>query len=297
MQTNDGGIMTKFIGINAEKWLVVLTMILVILGIISIIPIIRPPPPGANNSTPTTPPPTPTPIPTPGPPITNSIGMEFVNIPAGEFDMGSPPNETNRYYDESPIHHVKIAYAFYLGKYEVTQKQWREVMGYNPSFSKGDNLPVENVSWYDAQEFIKKLNEKENTSKYRLPSEAEWEYAARAGTTTAYFFGNDESMLGEYAWYEGNSKAQTHEVGKKKPNPWGLYDMYGNVFEWVQDMYHNSYDGAPTDGRAWEVAGSIRVFRGGSLFSVDNQLRSAKRRYFDPDSHFPLFGLRIVRDV
>ena len=191
--------------------------------------------------------------------------MEFVRIQPGEFDMGSPVNETARYDNEGPVHHVTISEAFYLGKYEVTQKQWHEVMEHNPSYFKGDDLPVENVSWDDVQEFIKKLNKKENTHNYRLPSEAEWEYAARAGTTTRYFFGNDDSKLGEYAWYSENSNRKTHTVGKKGANPWGLYDVHGNVWEWVQDKWHPSYDGAPSDGSAWEDGVvAFRVFRGGS---------------------------------
>ena len=165
----------------------------------------------------------------------NTIDMEFVLIQPGEFDMGSYANETGRYDDEVPVHHVAISEAFYLGKYEITQKQWHEVMGDNPSYFKGDDLPVESVSWDDVQEFIKKLNKKEHTHKYRLPSEAEWEYAARAGTTTQYFFANDDSKLGEYAWHSKNSGGKTHLVGKKEANPWGLYDIYGNVWEWVQD--------------------------------------------------------------
>ena len=131
--------------------------------------------------------------------ITNSIGMEFVLIPAGEFEMGSPSSEKYRVFNEGPVHNVKLGYDFYLGKYEVTQKQWREILGNSPSFFKGDDLPVEQVSWYDIQEFIKKLNEKEGTDKYRLPSEAEWEYAARAGTTSAYSFGDNVSELRNYA--------------------------------------------------------------------------------------------------
>ena len=161
----------------------------------------------------------------------NTIDMEFVLIQPGEFDMGSPVNETGRGNDEGPVHHVTISEAFYLGKYEVTQKQWHEVMGYSPSHFKGDDLPAENVSWDDVQEFIKKLNKKENTHKYRLPSEAEWEYAARAGTTTRYSFGDDDSKLGEYAWYNENSGGKTHPVGNKGANPWGLYDVHGNVWE------------------------------------------------------------------
>jgi formylglycine-generating enzyme required for sulfatase activity len=149
--------------------------------------------------------------------ITNSIGMEFVQIPAGEFDMGSPANENDRFDNEGPVHRVKISNAFYMGKFEVTQKQWRDVMGTSPSNFKGDDLPVEQVSWNDVQEFIKKLNDKEGGNKYRLPSEAEWEYAARAGTTTRYSFGDDVSKLGDYAWYSENSGSKTHEVGQKSP--------------------------------------------------------------------------------
>ncbi|MEQ9730187.1 MAG: SUMF1/EgtB/PvdO family nonheme iron enzyme [Candidatus Methanoperedens sp.] len=215
--------------------------------------------------------------------FTNSIGMEFVLIPAGEFDMGSPESEKDRDGNEGPVHHVKISKAFYMGKYEVTQKQWREVMGNDPSNFKGDNLPVESVSWNDVQEFIKKLNEKEGTNRYRLPSEAEWEYAGRAGTTTRYSFGDDESKLGEYAWYAMNSGSRTHEVGQRKSNPWGLYDMHGNVWEWVQDIYHNSYNGAPTDGSAWEGDGSDRVLRGGCWYDLASYLRSAHRGGLVPD--------------
>jgi formylglycine-generating enzyme required for sulfatase activity len=167
----------------------------------------------------------------------NSIDMGFVQIPAGDFDMGSPSNEEGRWDNEGPVHQVNISKAFYMSKYEVTQKQWRDVMGSSPSYFKGDDLPVESVSWNDVQDFIKKLNEKEGGNKYRLPSEAEWEYAARAGTATRYSFGDDESKLGDYAWYMVNSGDKTHDVGQKKPNPWGLYDMHGNVWEWVQDIY------------------------------------------------------------
>ena len=145
--------------------------------------------------------------------------MEFVLIPAGEFEMGSPSDEEGRDSDEGPVHRVTIENASYMGRYEGTQKQWRDIMGDNPSYSKGDdNLPVENVSWSGVQDFIKKLNEKEGTDKYLLPSEAEWEYACQAGTTTRYSFGDSESELGDYAWYDDNSGYKTHPVGKKKPN-------------------------------------------------------------------------------
>ncbi|MDP2844828.1 MAG: SUMF1/EgtB/PvdO family nonheme iron enzyme, partial [Candidatus Methanoperedens sp.] len=228
--------------------------------------------------------------------FTNSIGMEFVSIPAGEFDMGSPLNDKDGNYYERPVHRVNIGKAFYMGKFEVTQKQWREVMGSNPSYFKGDNLPVELVSWNDVQEFIKKLNETEDGSKYRLPTEAEWEYAARAGTTTRYSFGDNESELGGYAWYNANSGSKTHEVGQKKPNPWGLYDMHGNVYEWVQDYWHGDYNGAPTDGSSWvSGGGSDRVARGCSWFYADSTCRSAIR--FRPPTGFSddNLGFRLLR--
>ena len=227
----------------------------------------------------------------------NSIGMEFVLIPAGEFDMGSPSNEVERSDDEGPIHRVKISKVFYMGKYEITQKQWLDVMGSNPSYFKGDNLPVENVSWRDVQDFIKKLNEMEDMNKYRLPSEAEWEYAARAGTTTRYSFGDDESNLGYYAWYDANAGSKTHPVGQKKPNLWGLYDMHGNVWEWVQDTYHSNYNGAPTDGSAWERNASVRVIRGESWAGSVRYCRSAKRGYSDIGNSDRYIGFRLVRDL
>jgi formylglycine-generating enzyme required for sulfatase activity len=225
-----------------------------------------------------------------------SPGIEFVQIPAGEFDMGSPPNEAEDWSEEVPVHRVKISNAFYMGKYEVTQKQWCKVMGNNHSYFKGDDLPVEQVSWDDVQEFIKKLNERESTNKYRLPSEAEWEYAARAGTTTRYSFGDDESKLGDYAWFSANSGSKTHEVGQKKPNPCGLYDMHGNVWEWVQDIWHDIYHGAPTDGSAWEGDGSGRVLRGGGWGNNAEPCRSAVRggSTADPGGHRGL-GFRLVR--
>jgi len=226
---------------------------------------------------------------------TNSIGMDFVLMPAGEFDMGSPSSEAGRDSDESPVHQVKISNAFYMGKYEVTQKQWRDVMGSSPSNFKGDNLPVEQVSWNDAQEFIKKLNEKEGVNKYRLPTEAEWEYSARAGTTTRYSFGDEEAKLGDYAWYDANSGSKTHDVGQKKPNLWGLYDMHGNVWEWVQDMYHNSYSGAHIDGSAWEGSGSRRVVRGGDWGDNARSCRSAYRSHGDPDARDYSHGFRLLR--
>jgi formylglycine-generating enzyme required for sulfatase activity len=227
-----------------------------------------------------------------------TIDMEFVLIQPGEFDMGSTANEIDRYDDEGPVHHVTISEAFYLGKYEVTQKQWYEVIGDNPSYFKGDDLPVEMVSWDDVQEFIKKLNEIENTDKYRLPTEAEWEYAARAGTTTRYSFGDDDSKLGEYAWYRENSEDKTHPVGKKGANPWGLYDMHGNVWEWVQDEWHDTYDGAPVDGSAWEDGvGASLVFRGGGWFDYAGGCQSASRAFFVQGVRARDLGFRLLQEM
>jgi formylglycine-generating enzyme required for sulfatase activity len=225
--------------------------------------------------------------------ITNSIGMEFVMIPAGEFEMGSTANEKDRTSDEGPVHQVKIAKAFYMGKYEVTQKQWQDVMGNNPSYFKGDDLPVEQIWWNDIQDFITKLNEKEGANKYRLPTEAEWEYSARAGTTTMYSFGDDESKLGDYAWYNSNSGSTSHEVGQKKPNPWGLYDMHGNVWEWVQDGWHDDYNGAPTDGSLWE-SDSYKVARSGGFSGRTGMLRSAARSRANPPPS-KMLGIRLLR--
>ena len=225
--------------------------------------------------------------------FTNSIGMKFTLIPAGEFYMGSEELD-----DEKPVHKVKINNPFYLGTYLVTQREWKAIMGDNPSGFKGDDLPVENVSWDNVQEFIKKLSEKEGTDKYRLPSEAEWEYACRAGTIIRYSFGDSESKLGGYAWYDNNSDEKTHPVGQRKPNPWGLYDMHGNVWEWVQDVYHKNYDGAPTDGSAWESGdGARRVFRGGSWYYDARLCRSAIRASFGPRHRSSSLGFRLLQEL
>ncbi|MEA1868882.1 MAG: formylglycine-generating enzyme family protein [Euryarchaeota archaeon] len=223
----------------------------------------------------------------------NSIGMKFTLIPAGEFMMGS-----EEYDPEKPVHKVKINKPFYLGTYPVTQAEWKAVMGNNPSHCKGDDLPVEQVSWNDVQEFIKKLNEKEGTDKYRLPSEAEWEYACRAGTTTRYSFGDSESKLDDYAWYDDNSGYKTHPVGRKKPNSYGLYDMYGNVREWVQDTWRSDYDGAPTDGSAWESGDSPdRVLRGGSWRSLARYCRPAYRGSDVPGNRNFNLGFRLLEET
>ncbi len=160
------------------------------------------------------------------------VKMEMILIPAGEFLMGSPDSDKDARADEHPQHRVRITKPFYLGKYLVTQEQWEAVMGNNPSHFKGLKNPVETVAWDDCQKFLEKLNAKIGTQggKFVLPTEAQWEYACRAGSTTRYCFGDDKSGLGEYAWYWANSDKKTHPVGEKKPNAWGLYDMYGNAW-------------------------------------------------------------------
>ncbi len=218
--------------------------------------------------------------------------IDMVQIPSGSFTMGSDKNN-----DEKPPHTVYIR-SFLMGRTEVTQKQWLEVMGSNPSsFSAcGLECPVENVSWDEVQQFISKLNQKTG-QKYRLPSEAEWEYAARAGTNTEWSFGNDESKLGNYAWYSAYSGSKTQAVGQKVPNAFGLYDMHGNVWEWTQDCWHGSYSGAPTDGSAWATgcAGNFRVLRGGSWINFPANLRSAVRGRSYPDNRIYFYGFRLAR--
>ena len=242
--------------------------------------------------------------------FTNSIGQKFVLIPAGSFMMGSKfsPEETTRrfgieldkYIDEHPRHKVTISKSFYMQTTEVTQAQWKAVMGNNPSDFKncGGDCPAEQVSWNDVQEFIKRLNRRESTNKYRLPTEAEWEYAARAGGTGAYCFGDDKSRLGDYAWYGSNSGNKTHPVGTKKPNRWGLYDMHGNVWEWVQDWHKIDYYGSSpkTDPLCKDSASNIRGLRGGPWIGNAGSLRSAARAGDRPTSRFnALVGFRLAR--
>lgn len=226
----------------------------------------------------------------------NGVGMEFVLIPQGSFTMGSHLGRAS----EKPPHHVDISQSFYLQTAEVSQGQWKKVMGNNPSFFKecGDDCPVEQVSWDDATEFIKKLNVIESTDRYRLPTEAEWEYACRAGMTTEFSFGDDETRLNEHAWYEGNSSEATHRGKTKKPNLWGLYDMHGHVWEWVEDDWHDWYDGSPAGSQAWvaKPRDSRRVIRGGSWESVEFDCRSAARFGEQPGNRSFSLGFRAAMD-
>src|SRR5215831_43237 len=220
----------------------------------------------------------------------NSIGIELVRIPAGEFMMGSESDRP----DEKPAHKVIISKPFYLGKYEVTQAQWQEVMGTNPSHFKGDpNRPVERVSWKMIQEFISKLNAREGHNLYRLPTEAEWEYAARAGATTRYYFGDDDALLEQYAWYNKNDKGTTHPVGQLKPNAWGLYDMMGNVWEWVQDWRGPYAAGQQVDPQG-PATGNARGYRGGGWGYPPIRCRVAFRSYDSPDYVYGTHGFRLA---
>ena len=219
---------------------------------------------------------------------TNRTGIEFVLIPPGSFMMGS----TNGGADEKPVHQVTISQAFYIGRYEVTQAQWQSVMGNNPSYFKdcGGNCPVEQVSWDDAQNFINKLNERYDGFSYRLPTEAEWEYACRAGTNRDYA-GN----LDEMAWYSANSGSETHAVGGKQPNGFGLYDTLGNVWEWCRDWYDaNYYASSPATDPQGPGSGQYRVLRGVSWNYDAARLRSAFRGWNTPDYRGNYHGFRVV---
>jgi formylglycine-generating enzyme required for sulfatase activity len=221
------------------------------------------------------------------------LNLEMVWVSAGTFQMGSNDSEASS--DENPVHTVNLN-GFWLGKYEVTQRQYEALMGTNLLLRfKGPDNPVETVSWEDAVTFCRKLSQATGKT-YTLPSEAQWEYACRAGSTAKWCFGSDERQLGEYAWHDANSNYQTHRVGQKRWNAWGLYDMHGNVWEWCQDWYHDSYSGSPTDGSSWETpTGRFRVIRGGYWFFRAANCRSAGRYGGPPDGRFNFVGFRLAR--
>lgn len=217
--------------------------------------------------------------------LINSVGIELTLIPAGKFKMGSIDGDR----DEQPVHREKIDSAFYLGRFEITQKQWKKVMATEPWKGKrftavGDSYPASFISWIDAQQFVSRLNEREGCSCYHLPTERQWEYAARAGTSSRYSFGNNTSKLGDYAWYAGNSIGEqyAHPVGTKQPNPWGLYDMEGNVWEWMTDFH-------PQD-----IGPRIR---GGSWGSPASSLRPANRSVAQQNHKASHIGFRISRSL
>jgi formylglycine-generating enzyme required for sulfatase activity len=224
--------------------------------------------------------------------------MELVLIPAGSFLMGSPDLDTGAGSDEKPQHEVRITRPFYLGKYEVTQEQWQAVVGTNPSRFQGPKNPVENVSWNDCQAFVKNLNDRHGGGGivFGLPTEAQWEYACRAGSTARWCFGDSDSNLAEYAWYGSNSNSMTHPVGQKKPNAWGLHDMHGNVSEWCVDWYGSkSYAVSPADDPSGPDSGTSRVLRGGCWFNWPSDVRSAVRGRGVPGGRVNGVGFRVAR--
>ncbi|MDE0866082.1 MAG: formylglycine-generating enzyme family protein [Rubripirellula sp.] len=241
---------------------------------------------GCDQGLPTPPVATNKPAPVELPESTNLIGMKFKLIPAGKFTMGEANN----------AHEVTLTEPFKMGIHEVTQAQYEQVMGVNSSRFKSSDNPVEMVSWDDAVEFCRRLSElpKEKLAEnvYRLPTEAQWEYACRAGTTTKFSFGDDDSDLGDYAWYGDNSRRNTHPVGSKLPNAWGLSDMHGNVYEWCQDWYGNYPDRAVTDPTG-AGTGSFRVFRGGGWSLIAEYCRSASRSRREPSFRSNLLGFRV----
>ena len=232
----------------------------------------------------------------------NDIKLEIVYTPGGSFIMGSPEDETKRNRSEGPQHQVTLQ-PFYMSKYPITQNQYQAIIGNNPSKLKGANRPVEKVNWYHATEFCQKLSEKTGKN-YRLPSESQWEYACRAGTTTPFYFG--ETITSELVNYnsnyiygnapKGKYPGETTDVGSYPPNAFGLYDMHGNVWEWCQDVLHNNYEGAPTDGSAWETGNeNFSPLRGGSWNFYPNHCRSAYRiNDYKRNFHKHFIGFRVV---
>jgi formylglycine-generating enzyme required for sulfatase activity len=251
----------------------------------------------------------------------SGIRMEFVRIRPGEFMMGCSSSEGECERGEEPLHQVRITRAFELGKYEVTQAQWEVLMGDNPSEFKGEDRPVERVSWNRVQEFLNKLNARMDGHRYRLPTEAEWEYAARAGSTSA-----PQRALRDIAWFADNSgrevrdaeafwdalaernervrftewlktnQNQTHPVGQKQPSAWGLYDMHGNVSEWCQDWYETYYQDGPSHDPLGPSQGSFKVMRGGSWDDTASLLRSTYRRRDTPAFWLNNIGFRCARE-
>jgi formylglycine-generating enzyme required for sulfatase activity len=246
----------------------------------------------------------------------NARPLIMVRIPPGTFDMGAPDTESMSDGDERPVHTVTIGSEFYISKYEITQAQWTAVMGSNPAADNGvgDDYPVYDISWNHCQNFVNALSEL-GFGSFRLPTEAEWEYAARAGTSTAFYFGDSllcpydcsncdaGDMPGKrtnYMWYCGNNPVpgQVKEVGLKDPNGFGLHDILGNVCEWVEDHHHSTYDGAPTTGEAWLVPATYyRTYRGGGHASPARYCRSANRYRAYPENHFLDLGLRVAGEI
>lgn len=227
----------------------------------------------------------------------DGVTMKLVLIPAGHFLMGSPAGEEGREENEGPQREVTISKPFYMGVYEVTQAQYEQLIRKNPSYFAGDQNPVERISWDDAVAFCQALSRKTGKSVH-LPTEAQWEYACRAGTTTRFYFGDgaDYRQLDDYVWSLANSDEQTRPVGQKKPNAWGLYDMHGNVWEWCGDWYTDSYVNAVKIDPAGPASGSDRALRGGSWRNLPQRCRSASRYGSVPGLRYNGVGFRVAVD-
>jgi formylglycine-generating enzyme required for sulfatase activity len=223
--------------------------------------------------------------------LTNCIGMQFKRLPAGSFLMGAPDSEKDRRPNDCPQHKVTLTQPFYLGVYLVTQEQYEKVMGKNPSNFKGAKRPVETVNWSEAQDFCLKLSKLQMNMTYRLPTEAEWEYAARAGTQTAYYWG--DNFDGQYAWCKENSKGESQEVGTRQPNAWGLYDMSGNAWEWCADWF-GAYPASEQVDPKGAASGSNRVLRGGAWGAAPNACCSTYRLDSPVDNRNFVMGFRVV---
>lgn len=227
--------------------------------------------------------------------IDETTGIEFILVPSGIFFMGSSDNEADHEVDEGPIHEVSID-SFFMSVTEVTQIQWEKIMESNPSWLKyGNSYPVENVSFHEVQQFLKRAFNKSQIS-YRLPTEAEWEYACRAGSSTSYCCGADDQALLEYAWFEANSGGETHPVKSLLPNKWGLYDMHGNVIEWVSDG-RRGYLRVPVSNPIGPMYSDKAMARGGCWLYPATMCRSAKRLPFEKDFQSYVLGFRVVLDV
>ena len=222
----------------------------------------------------------------------NGVRYEFALVEAGTFTMGATAEQGSDAYDnEKPAHQVTLTKDYYMGKTEVTQALWKAVMGNNPAGFKGDNRPVEQVSWNDCQEFIRKLNSLTGKT-FRLPTEAEWEFAARGGNNSRHYKYSGSDNLHDVAWYYDNSSNTTHDVATKQPNELGIYDMSGNVWEWCQDRY-GAYSSNAQYDPAGPMSGSYRVSRGGSWVSVASYCRSSIRISSDPDGRGSYLGFRL----
>ncbi|MDP8240488.1 MAG: formylglycine-generating enzyme family protein [Candidatus Hatepunaea meridiana] len=226
--------------------------------------------------------------------LANDVDIVMVWIPSGSFMMGALDGERDAYDNERPRHRVTFDNGFWMGKYELTQAQWIAIMENNPSEFNGNNRPVEQVSWNDIHTFLSRIDDV-----FRLPAESEWEYACRSGhDNTRFFWGDDNNygQLGQYAWYGDNSSHQTHDVGRKLPNRWGLYDIHGNVWEWCEDPVHYNYNGAPDDGSVWEGGNeNVRIYRGGCWYYEAAACRTALRNEGGPTARLPNVGFRLVR--